>query len=143
MNHLDLDMTTILSAGQYLSHGVLAACSVLLTAALAERTLFLALRRPNSPRPLLRQARGLYGLLAWVGGIAPMAGLLGTVTGIMQSFAGGRGGGLDQQQLMQGIGFALTATAVGLLLAMGAFSGRAVFARRTEELAAQAARRVS
>jgi biopolymer transport protein ExbB/TolQ len=72
-----------------------------------------------------------------------MAGLLGTVTGIMQSLAGGRIDQADQERMMRGIGFALAATAAGLLLAMGAFSGRALFGRRTEEMVQSAARRVS
>lgn len=131
-----------LSAGQSLSHGVLVLCSFLLVAALAERALFVVFLRRNR-RPLPATARGLYGVLAWVGGIAPMAGLLGTVTGIMQSFAGARAAGFDQEQLVSGIGLALTATAAGLLLAMGAFSGRALFGRRTDEATQAAARRIA
>ena len=136
-------LSTALAAGAQLSHGILGICSTMLLAALMERTLFFLFRTRRSPRPLPSAARGLYGLFAWVGGIAPMAGLLGTVTGIMQALAGGRTDVSDQERMMRGVGFALAATAAGLLLAMGAFSGRALFGRRTEEIMQSAARRVS
>jgi hypothetical protein len=143
VNDVQHTLQTALALGHHLSHGVLALCSTLLLSALLERALFLTFRPRRANRPLPAQARGLYGAFAWVGGIAPMAGLLGTVTGIMQSFAGSGEGRPDQAQLMAGIGFALTATAIGLLLAMGAFSGRALFGRRTDELIQAAARRVA
>ena len=134
----------LLDAGQHLSHGILMFCSTLLLAAWLERTLlfvFFTLHISRSPRPLPRAAaRGLYGVFAWIGGIAPMAGLLGTVTGIMLSFTGHGGQPDDQDRMMRGVGLALSATAVGLLLAMAALSGRAVFGRRTEELEQRAER---
>ncbi len=142
MNPKSPILDAALAAGQSVSHGVLALCSVLLVAALTERAIFLVLLRGDR-RPLPAAARGLYGMLAWVGGIAPMAGLLGTVTGIMQSFAGARADGFDQERLVSGIGLALTATAAGLLLAMAAFSGRALFGRRTDEATHAAARRIA
>ena len=133
-------LSAILAAGAHLSHGILGLCSTMLLAALLERTLFFLFRTRRSPQPPARAASGLYGMFAWVGGIAPMAGLLGTVTGIMQSFALGGSDPADQARMMHGVAFALSATAAGLLLAMGAFSGRAMFGRRTEELVQSATR---
>ena len=136
-------LTIVLTIGQHLSQGIIAFCSVLLLAGLLERTVFFLFRTTRSPRPLPAVARGLYGVFAWIGGIAPMAGLLGTVTGIMQSLAIGSGNTSDQEQMMRGIGLALSATAMGLLLAMGAFSGRALFGRRTDEVLQSAQRRIA
>ncbi len=59
------------------------------------------------------------GLLATVGGTAPLLGLLGTVTGIMASFAAlarTQGGGVEA--VASGIGEALLTTAVGLVVAI-------------------------
>lgn len=59
------------------------------------------------------------GLLATVGATAPLLGLLGTVTGIMASFAAlarTQGGGVEA--VASGIGEALLTTAVGLVVAI-------------------------
>ena len=60
-------------------------------------------------------------LLGTVGSNAPFVGLLGTVIGIIRAFhALDEGGGQVSTALMSEIGEALTATAVGLLVALPA-----------------------
>lgn len=74
------------------------------------------------------------GLLAQV---APLLGLLGTVLGLVQLFAGlGAGGlqGVDVAQLSAGIWKALTTTAAGLVVAVPALVGQAALERRAETL---------
>jgi biopolymer transport protein ExbB len=58
-------------------------------------------------------------LIATVGINAPYIGLLGTVLGIMLTFATmGQDGMLDSGKIMTGLALALKATAVGLLVAI-------------------------
>ena len=60
-------------------------------------------------------------LIATVGSNAPYIGLLGTVLGIMFTFAAiGRQGLADSSRIMTGLALALKATAVGLVVAIPA-----------------------
>ena len=60
-------------------------------------------------------------LIATVGSNAPYIGLLGTVLGIMLTFAAiGRQGLADTSQIMTGLALALKATAIGLVVAIPA-----------------------
>lgn len=56
--------------------------------------------------------------LATIGSIAPFIGLFGTVLGVMESFASMRVGGLNNERMAGGISEALSATALGLLVAI-------------------------
>lgn len=60
------------------------------------------------------------GILSTVITVAPMLGILGTVTGIIQSFAafGAGGNEADLEQISQGIAQALWSTAGGLVVAI-------------------------
>jgi len=66
--------------------------------------------------------RRYLGTLATIGSTAPFVGLFGTVMGIMDSFHGMTEGsaGPESARLMQGISEALSATALGLLVAVPA-----------------------
>lgn len=61
-------------------------------------------------------------LLESVVGLAPLLGLLGTVTGLIMTFSnlniGGAGGAADTSKAAAGIGEALTTTAAGMLVAI-------------------------
>ena len=60
-------------------------------------------------------------LVATVGSNAPYIGLLGTVLGIMLTFAAiGKQGLADTTQIMTGLALALKATAIGLVVAIPA-----------------------
>lgn len=69
----------------------------------------------------------------------PLLGLLGTVTGMVETFgslgAGGQRGGPVAQQASAGIGLALTATQYGLALAIPAMLWDWLLARRAAQLA--------
>ncbi len=71
------------------------------------------------------------GTIAALGGIAPLLGLLGTVTGIMRTFqlvtVFGAG---DAKLLSGGISEALVTTEFGLIIAIPALLAHALFARR-------------
>lgn len=62
--------------------------------------------------------RKYLGTLATIGSTAPFVGLFGTVLGIMRAFAGMSDAGLNNAQLAVGISEALSATALGLLVAV-------------------------
>jgi biopolymer transport protein TolQ len=63
--------------------------------------------------------RRYLGTLATIGSTAPFIGLFGTVLGIMQAFYGmSQGGGLSGERMAAGISEALSATALGLLVAV-------------------------
>jgi biopolymer transport protein ExbB len=79
--------------------------------------------------------------LSVIGGIAPMLGLLGTVTGMLMAFqqvavSQGRAGAAD---LAEGIYQALVTTVVGLIIAIPALGAFAVFRNRVDQLIAEAA----
>lgn len=56
--------------------------------------------------------------LATIGSIAPYIGLLGTVIGVMHSFATMKAGGISSEKITGDISEALSATALGLLVAI-------------------------
>jgi biopolymer transport protein ExbB len=79
--------------------------------------------------------------LAVLGNIAPMVGLLGTVTGMILAFyrvaeTQGTAGAAD---LAEGIYEALVTTVAGLVIAIPALGAFAVFRNRVDELTAEAA----
>jgi biopolymer transport protein ExbB/biopolymer transport protein TolQ len=76
----------------------------------------------SSARELSQLKRGL-GVLATVGSTAPFVGLLGTVTGIINSFQLMKGGSAGLQTVSAGISEALVTTAFGLLVAIPAVMG--------------------
>jgi biopolymer transport protein ExbB/biopolymer transport protein TolQ len=76
----------------------------------------------TSARELSGLKRGL-GILATVGSTAPFVGLLGTVTGIINSFQLMKGGSAGLQTVSAGISEALVTTAFGLLVAIPAVMG--------------------
>jgi biopolymer transport protein ExbB len=74
-------------------------------------------------------------LIATVGSNAPYVGLLGTVLGIMLTFASiGRQGLVDPGQIMSGLALALKATAIGLLVAIPAVVLYNLLLRSAKEL---------
>ena len=79
--------------------------------------------------------------LSVIGNLAPMVGLLGTVTGMLLAFkevadSGGRAGA---DKLADGIYQALVTTVVGLIIAIPALAAFALFRSRVDQLAAEAA----
>jgi biopolymer transport protein ExbB len=62
--------------------------------------------------------RRYLGTLATIGSTAPFVGLFGTVIGIMIAFEGMSKSGLSGEQMAKGISEALSATALGLVVAV-------------------------
>jgi len=85
-----------------------------------------------------RMERGLF-ILDIVVGAAPLIGLLGTVTGLVQSFSNfsEKTGMPDPQAFIQGVALALTTTILGLTIAIPSLIGNAFLSRRVESLAAR------
>lgn len=79
--------------------------------------------------------------LAVIGNIAPMVGLLGTVTGMLLSFqtVATTEGKANAEQLATGIYQALVTTVVGLIIAIPALGAFAIFRNRADEFVAQVA----
>lgn len=74
-------------------------------------------------------------IIATVGSNAPYVGLLGTVLGIMFTFASiGQHGITDPGKIMAGLALALKATAIGLLVAIPAVVLYNFLLRRAKEL---------
>jgi biopolymer transport protein ExbB/biopolymer transport protein TolQ len=89
----------------------------------------------TSQREVATLKRGL-GVLATVGSTAPFVGLLGTVTGIINSFQlMGKGGGAGLGVVSAGISEALVTTAFGLLVAIPAVMGFNVLQSRADAFA--------
>lgn len=119
----------------------------------AERVLAAALRRAGQGRQAAedgaqeqmlvewpRLERGLGGL-ALLAGIAPLLGLLGTVTGIMHTFGVIRSLGNATPELMAGgISEALVTTAAGLIIAIPILLLHSLFRGRAERVMAEAER---
>ncbi len=85
-----------------------------------------------------QRLRARLWLLRILAAVAPLLGLLGTVSGIITCFAalGGAGG----RQLAAGISEALICTAAGLVVAIPAALAHALFARRVAMLTAAGTR---
>ncbi len=79
--------------------------------------------------------------LSVIGNLAPMVGLLGTVTGMILAFhrVASSGGAAGAPELAEGIYQALVTTVVGLIIAIPSLGAFAVFRNRVDELAAEAA----
>lgn len=92
---------------------------------------------------LAEQAARLYRkveYLSVIAGIAPMLGLLGTVTGMLMAFqevavSQGKAGAAD---LAEGIYQALVTTVVGLIIAIPSLGAFAIFRNRVDQLMAEA-----
>jgi biopolymer transport protein ExbB len=77
--------------------------------------------------PNLKRFNDLFDLIV---GLAPLFGLLGTVTGLIRSFSNLNLGAVDSSKtanVTSGIGEALIATAFGLMVAIGAFIVASLF----------------
>tara|TARA_B100001248_G_scaffold262503_1_gene258961 strand:- start:64594 stop:65115 length:522 start_codon:yes stop_codon:yes gene_type:complete len=83
--------------------------------------------------------RGLF-VLEIIIGAAPLLGLLGTVTGLVQVFAhiSPETGMPNPEAFIQGIALALTTTMIGLAIAIPALAGNSYLQRRIELLTAKA-----
>lgn len=78
--------------------------------------------------------------LADIGSIAPMIGLLGTVLGMIKSFAHISSSGIDsarQEMLAQGVSEALIATAAGLFVGIPALGAYSLFRARVQKYTAE------
>ena len=66
---------------------------------------------------------------------APLLGLLGTIFGIMQTFTALSQGGIsDPAEVSRGIGLALTATAIGIAVALVGLVGHNILNKRAQSL---------
>ncbi|MBM4000226.1 MAG: MotA/TolQ/ExbB proton channel family protein [Planctomycetes bacterium] len=79
--------------------------------------------------------------LSVIGGIAPMLGLLGTVTGMIMAFeqVARTQGSAGAAELAEGIYQALVTTVVGLIIAIPSLGAFAILRNRVDEMAAEAA----
>jgi biopolymer transport protein ExbB/TolQ len=119
-------------------------CSVIAVAVIAERLIFFGKTLPKplweyeQPDQVVKQLRRRLAALHTVITIAPMLGLLGTVTGLMKSFylLGNQTGTYNPKQISVGISEALITTATGLLIAVVATVFYNYFAARLEEYVA-------
>jgi biopolymer transport protein ExbB/TolQ len=101
-------------------------CSVLMVAVVAERlfyyakTMKTALLDYPKPEQIIKSLRQRLVTLHTIITIAPMLGLLGTVTGLMKSFSllGSKAGGYNPREISLGISEALITTAAGLIIAV-------------------------
>jgi biopolymer transport protein ExbB len=114
------------------------------------RLLAVGLRHHNRPRYVLRERMEDAGrhvvhelerflnMLGTIAGIAPLLGLLGTVTGIIKSFNAISVGGMgDPRLLSTGISEALVCTAAGLCVAIPALIGYRLLRGRVDRLVVQ------
>jgi biopolymer transport protein ExbB/TolQ len=101
-------------------------CSVLMVAVVAERLFYYAKTMKTvlldypKPEQIIKSLRQRLVTLHTIITIAPMLGLLGTVTGLMKSFSllGSKAGGYNPREISLGISEALITTAVGLIIAV-------------------------
>ncbi|GBD37360.1 Biopolymer transport protein ExbB [bacterium HR36] len=84
---------------------------------------------------LRAKKKGMVGYIAIVGTIGPLIGLVGTVSGMIQSFGElGRGGTPDPAKLADGISHALNATLVGIFLSCLAIPAYTFFNNRLDRI---------
>ncbi|MDR3303789.1 MAG: MotA/TolQ/ExbB proton channel family protein [Treponema sp.] len=78
---------------------------------------------------ITREMCGWFNVLSFIIAAAPLAGLLGTITGLMAAFRQieALGGAVDMASLSGGIGEAMITTASGLVTAISASAARQVF----------------
>jgi biopolymer transport protein ExbB/TolQ len=103
-------------------------CSVLAVTIIVERLIFYkrTFKTPlieyQQPEQVVRQLRRRMAGLRTVITVAPMLGLLGTVTGLMKAFylLGNQTANYNPQQISLGISEALITTAAGLIIAVTA-----------------------
>lgn len=114
------------------------------------RLLLLAINRLNWPREetadalqtrarheIVKLERGLV-VLEIIVGIAPLLGLVGTILGMMDTFADvGQAGLNDASKLAQGISLILHATLIGLLIAIPALIAWSYYTKKVEMLAVE------
>jgi biopolymer transport protein ExbB len=114
------------------------------------RLLLLAVTRLNWPKEevvdalqtrarheVVRLERGLV-VLEIIVGIAPLLGLVGTILGMMTTFADvGQAGLNDASKLAQGISLILRATLIGLLIAIPALISWSYYSKKVEMLAVE------
>jgi biopolymer transport protein ExbB/TolQ len=101
-------------------------CSVLMVAVVAERLFYYAKTMKTAllvypkPEQIIKSLRQRLVTLHTIITIAPMLGLLGTVTGLMKSFSllGSKAGGYNPREISLGISEALITTAAGLIIAV-------------------------
>jgi biopolymer transport protein ExbB len=105
----------------------------------SEQTLKSALEREGLL--LTRELCAGFGFFSFISATAPLAGLLGTITGLMAAFRKIEelGGAVDMAMLSGGIWEAMITTASGLVTAISAFAARQIFehiaGRRAEDMA--------
>jgi biopolymer transport protein ExbB len=118
--------------------GLLVVMSVLAVAVFLERRAFfrrVQVERYGSRKELELALTERLHLIAIVATNAPYVGLLGTVLGIMLTFAlMGRDGQIDSGRIMAGLALALKATAAGLLVAIPAVTLYNLALRRVKVL---------
>jgi len=114
------------------------------------RLLLLAIKRLNWPKEenadalqtrarheIVKLERGLV-VLEIIVGIAPLLGLVGTILGMMDTFADvGQAGLNDASKLAQGISLILHATLIGLLIAIPALIAWSYYTKKVEMLAVE------
>ena len=101
-------------------------CSVLMVAVVAERLFYYAKTMKTvlldypKPEQIIKSLRQRLVTLHTIITIAPLLGLLGTVTGLMKSFSllGSKAGGYNPREISLGISEALITTAAGLIIAV-------------------------
>ena len=116
-------------------------CSVVVVAIVGERMVVYsramktALIRYDQPDDVVKQLRQHLTALQTIITIAPMLGLLGTVTGLMKSFylLGHQVKAYNPQEISTGISEALITTAAGLIIAVIATIFYNYFRSRLEE----------
>ena len=117
--------------------------SVVMLCGLAEADLGYPAVEKASEEALVQQSSRLMrkiDYLAVIGNLAPMVGLLGTVTGMVTAFAqvAATRGGAGAGELAEGIYQALVTTVGGLLVAIPALGAHAVCRNRVDALLAEA-----
>lgn len=132
-------MELIKAAIDYGIIGLLIALSVVAVGIALERKIFyqrVLLQDFNSRRELELALTKKLHLIATIGSNAPYLGLLGTVLGIMLTFAemGQAGGMMESEKIMTGLALALKATAVGLMVAIPAVTLYNLLLRHAKEL---------